>query len=447
LLPLGLSTGCAALTNPVGDAVPVRLVPPEVLAPPRDHEQTIPLTLLGQPRSAVYRLAPGDVLGIYIDRILAGGVVPIPFHVAPPVQIRDQRRLTPATGYPFEIQPDGTLALPLVPPLRVEGLTLVEATDLIRKHYADKQLLKPDIDRVLVTLVQSRQQQVVVFRQEAANFSVGLGGVVSTAKRGTGHLVDLPAYENDVLHALAQTGGLPGLDAYNEVVIFRGAFHDVAERSLLMQQMETSPDGSGAHLTLAPGCQVIHIPLRSLPGQPLPIHPEDVILHTGDVVLLEARDIELFYTGGLLPPGQHILPRDIDLDVVEAVARVGGSLINGAFGGSNLSGALIQPGIGNPSPTHLVVVRKTPGGGQVPIAVDLGRALRDRRERIRVVAGDVLILQEKPEEALARYFSQTFLNFNVVWQAVHSKFVTGIFDVSAPDRLAPRIDTVNIVPR
>jgi hypothetical protein len=275
----------------------------------------------------------------------------------------------------------------------VEGLTIPEATDAIRMHYADKQLLKPDIDRVLVTLVQSRQEQVVVFRQEAANFSVGLGGVISTAKRGTGHVVDLPAYENDVLHALAQTGGLPGLDAYNEVIIFRGAFHDVAERTLLMQQMETAPEGPRARLTLAPGCQAIRIPLRSPPGQPLPIHPEDVILHSGDIVFLEARDIELYFTGGLLPSGQHILPRDIDLDVVEAVAQAGGTLINGAFGGSNLSGALIQPGIGNPSPTHLVVVRKTPGGGQVPIAVDLGKALRHRREGIRVVAGDVLILQ------------------------------------------------------
>src|SRR5205814_2825890 len=135
--------------------------------------------------------------------------------------------------------------------------------------------------------------------------------------------------------------------------------------------------------------QVIRIPLRLLPGEGLPLKAEDVILQTGDVVFLEARDYELFYTGGLLPPGEFVLPRDYDLDVVEAVTRVRGSLINGAFGGSNLSGTLIATGIGNPSPTMLTVLRRLPGGRQLPIRVDLGRALRDSRERILVQPGDV----------------------------------------------------------
>jgi hypothetical protein len=64
--------------------------------------------------------------------------------------------------------------------------------------------------------------------------------------------------------------------------------------------------------------------------------------------------------------------------------------------------------LGNPSPSLLSVIRKTPNGGQLNIRVDLNRALRDPRERILVQAGDVLILQETPGEAIARYFSQTF---------------------------------------
>jgi hypothetical protein len=163
------------------------------------------------------------------------------------------------------------------------------------------------------------------------------------------------------------------------------------------------------------------------------------------VVFLEARDEPLFFTAGLLPPAAHVLPRDRDLDVVEAVALARGPLINGAFGGSNLSGDLVKPGIGNPSPTHLVVLRRTPGGGQVPIAVDLCRALNEPSERILVKAGDVLILQEQPEEALARYFSQTFFNFDMVWQVFHSRWATGVIDVSAPDRFfGTRLPTVNI---
>ena len=72
----------------------------------------------------------------------------------------------------------------------------------------------------------------------------------------------------------------------------------------------------------------------------------------------------------------------------------------------------------------------------MPILVDLNVALRDPRERIVVRPGDLLILQEKPEEALARYFSETFLNFDMVLQVFHSPFATGVLDVSAPDRLS-----------
>jgi hypothetical protein len=174
------------------------------------------------------------------------------------------------------------------------------------------------------------------------------------------------------------------------------------------------------------------------------VQPADVILHTGDVIYLESRDREVFYTGGLLPPAAHVLPRDHDLDVVEAVTLVRGPFVNGAFGGSNLSGDLVKPGIGEASPSLLVVVRRTPGGGQVPIAVDLDVALNKPSERIRVRPGDVLILQEKPEQALARYLSQTFLNFDIFWQVFHGRFANGVLDVSAPDRLPNRVGTLNV---
>jgi len=36
-----------------------------------------------------------------------------------------------------------------------------------------------------------------------------------------------------------------------------------------------------------------------------------LVLNTGDVVFLEARETELFYTGGLLPAGEYVLPRGL----------------------------------------------------------------------------------------------------------------------------------------
>ena len=107
-------------------------------------------------------------------------------------------------------------------PLSVAGKTVAEVEEAVRKHYTvDKQLLQPGNDRILVTLLQPRQVSVVVLRQEANGFNPAPEGLVLTGKRGTELSIDLPAGENDVLHALSVTGGLPGLDAFDEVIIQR----------------------------------------------------------------------------------------------------------------------------------------------------------------------------------------------------------------------------------
>ena len=73
---------------------------------------------------------------------------------------------------------------------------------------------------------------------------------------------------------------------------------------------------------------------------------------------------------------------------------------------------MIGAGIGNPSPNLLSVLRQTPNGGQVTIRVDLDEAARDPRMNILVQAGDVLIMQEAPDQAITRYVTQIFqLNF------------------------------------
>src|SRR5207302_2629243 len=128
----GGAGGCAALTNPVADGIPVRRVPPELLAHPRAAEPTIPLNLLRQPPPAVYRLAPGDVLGVYVEGVLGERGQPLPINLAPAGQPPLLRRQPPAAGYPIPVEPDGTLALPVGGPLRVEGMTVAEAREAIR---------------------------------------------------------------------------------------------------------------------------------------------------------------------------------------------------------------------------------------------------------------------------------------------------------------------------
>jgi protein involved in polysaccharide export with SLBB domain len=434
------------MTNPLLDGVPVREVAPELLAPSKAGEVTVPLNLLRQPPPDTYRLAPGDVLGVYVEGFLGDRNLPLPLHVGPHVRVREQYNLPPAAGYPITVQRDGTVALPAVDAVPVQGLTVAQARDAIRNAYIKKNLIRPEAERIVVSLLTPRQTQVLVFRQETPAFVFSPEGQLPAAKRGTGHLIDLPAYENDVLHALALTGGLPGLDTYNEIIIFRDCFPDAAGASLLLSQLQAGQAVPSAVQAACPCAQVLRIPLRLPCGHTPALRPEEVVLRTGDVVFLEARDTELFYTAGLLPPGMHTLPRDRDLDVIEAVALVRGPLFNGAFGGSNLSGQLIQPGMGNPSPSLLSVLRRVPDGRQLIINVDLRKAVRDPNERILVRAGDVLFLQETPGEATTRYITQTFFNFNLFWQAVHGNHVAGVINVATPDRITESAAQATIVP-
>jgi hypothetical protein len=413
-----LMSGCASLTNPVLNGIPVRLLPDDVLCTPkREQMQTIPLSLLGQQRPDDYVLAAGDVIGVFIAGVFPLTQADQPFPT-PPVYFPSQidplgAGLPPSLGYPITIRHDGRLALPLIEPVLLEGLTVEKAHERIRSAYLDKGILQPGRESVLVTLMQPRQVRVLVFRQEVGGFSAGGRGDISgnNVKQGTGHIVDLRAYENDVVNALAKSGGLPGLDAFAGVFIFRGGQSNPA----LSEALPKLQPGKEGTVLSEIGVKTDYIPVRWAAGEPLPFKPEDAILNDGDVVLLEARVQELFYTGGLLPAGEQVLPRDYDLDVVEAVAQIRGTLINGAFGGSNFTGRLIQQGIGNPNPSALTVIRRTADGGQIPISVDLNRALEDPRERILVQADDMLILQETKSEAVARYVNDVF-NFNVFFR-------------------------------
>jgi protein involved in polysaccharide export with SLBB domain len=435
-----LFTGCAAVTNPVAIGIPVRHLPQELLIKPKDEAHTIPLDLLGQPPPEVYRLAPNDVLGVWIDTVLGDvkSAVPV-MNLTTTLPIREQRRLPPSFGYPVPVREDGTVHLPQVEPIKVQGLSISEAENAIRQVYVKNKILKAGTERVIVTMMFPRQVHVVVLRQESTNIALPQeGGLLAGGKRSTGHLLDLPAYENDVLHAVAQTGGLPGQDAYNEIVIFRNSFRHERDRAALLEKFRVLPPGTNPAQAIGSGAQVVRLPLRLRPGDPVPFGPQDVLVQTGDVVFIEARDHDLFYTGGLLPTGEHVLPRDYDLDVVKAITRVRGPLINGAFSTNNLAGNLISPGLGANSPSLVTVLRRTPDGGQVPIRVDLNRALNDPRENILVRAGDVLVLQEKPYDAVSRYLTQTFFNVNIVWQVVRSSTAIGVIDVAAPDRLGTR---------
>ena len=337
---------------------------------------------------------------------------------APPVNIPEAgSNLPPSIGFPIPVREDGTIALPYIDPIKVDGRSLAEVQADIVKAYVAKEILKIEeafSDRgSRVAHQKQRQYHILVVRQDSGGLTVGTGGGIGQTKRGTGYVLNLPAYENDVLNALARTGGLPGLDAENEVVIERGSFKDFDNKDAVLQ-----------HVAQGYGGQTIRIPMRLRPDEPPPFKPDDVILHNGDIVFIEARDTELFYTGGLLPARQFILPRDYDLDVVQAVAFASGPLLNGNLNQSNLSGNVVQSGIGFPSPSLLTILRRTPGGGQIPIRVSLNDAMRDPRQRVLIQPGDWIILQETLDETIARYLTSQF-HFDFIGEIIRSKNFQG----------------------
>ena len=562
---LGLS-GCAAL-RPI-DGIPARYVPDEVKAPMRSGKKTIDLSLLSQTQPSVYHLDTGDVLAISIE-----GVMPRREGELPPVNMsfNANDEALPALGYPVPVRADGTVSLPMLhSAISVRGMTIKQAEDAVRRAYTvEKKILQSGNERVWVILHRPRQYRVLVIRQEGVEAPTGggmAGGVnLGALKRGTGRAVTLTAYKNDVLHALAETGGLPGLDAENTIYVIRSKRRSVGAAdglatggpptsgwSTAPSQFGVPPLPEGGHsynplpnnfapavpttpnenlpatpgtpapepisspnseeatpgpqtrssvrgassrlqpatlgfesgdstqrvtpaafqsdvqarpsygmpMTLTPPTMnlapqaapmssppmdwqaglppmqptnqwpemsaeawmghastgdptlanhgVTKIPVRLAPGEQLKFTERDILLEDGDIVFIESRDTEIFYTGGLLGGGQYTLPRDYDLDVLGAVAiaqagRNGGTATRATGGITALNNDVTI------SASQAVILRKMPNGSQVPIKVDLYRALRHPDERVLMQPGDFLLLQYTKLEACGAFFERHLL--------------------------------------
>ncbi len=463
LLAIATLAGCAAKRR----TVPARSIPSESCQACDGHGEPINFLTLRQDPPKHYRVASRDVLGVYIEDILGDRQVP------PPVHFPTDASQQPAVGYPTPIRDDGTISLPLIEPIFVEGQTVPEVEQTILKRYRSAKILLPEQrQRIIVTLMKRRTYQVVVVREDQgvplANVT-SESMIVGTNKRGMAYAVDLPAYENDVLHALTETGGLPGNDAKNELVVLRGGFdperrrqenfpllvHPVSGEEVIVDGEIVNLDGLPARVhpiadssndneaslpepakiksenvkpidesilsenaTLEPlpsesligpnrlhesivpqdgHGSIVRIPLRSGRGvTPTRLEPSDVILKTGDIVFVQSREKEVFYTGGLLPGGQHPLPRDYPIDILEAIAMAGAS-VGQSLGGSGPSSGV---NTGTFPATKATVLRRR-GHQQIPIEVDLRRAFHDPRERIQIEPGDFISLEYRGTELVS----------------------------------------------
>jgi hypothetical protein len=419
-------SGCTALVQPI-EGIPAKRLPPQLFAAPKNNLVPVDISLLSIEPPREYQIDAGDILGIYVEGVLpfnSPNQPPEP----PPINFPGENStLPPSLGYPIAVQEDGTLSLPLIEPLEVRGLTLDQVRDRIREAYIEGDILRPEKSRPIVTLIRERTYNIIVVRQDGVG---GIGGgsaggrgaeVRGSSDRSARALqVKLPAGQNDILHALVETGGLPGLQARNEVKLLRAKDADRRKRLEFMklvaaQQQAALSDPCACPPPLPDDPSILRVPLRIQPGTVPNISADDVRLEEGDVVYIEARDTEVFYTGGLLSGGEFVLPRDYDLDVLGAMAMAGagiqsvgqGRQMGGPMGGGG-GMSVVPPGM-------LYILRKTDCNGQVAIEVDLTKAINDPRQRPLIQAGDILILQYKCEEELLNFGMATFFTFGL-WQ-------------------------------
>ena len=414
-------SGCAALTQPI-DGVPANKLPADFFPEPKNDLIPVDISLLSIEPPRDYQLGPGDILGVYVDGILpysAPNSAPEP----PPVNFPGaQSALPPSIGYPIAVQDDGTLSLPLLEPISVEGLTLDQVRDAIRDAYIKEEILRPDKARPIVTIIRERTFNVVVIREDSAQAADANGGN-SRDYAASGTTVNLPAYKNDVLHALVETGGLPGLGAKNEVLILRASKADKRKREEFMRTFyayreAAKLDPCACLPELPDDPTILRIPLRVKPGVVPVLDEEDVTLQNGDIVYIESREREVFYTGGLLGGGEFPLPRDYDLDVLGAMAMSGqlyqtGQMGGNRGGGGGLGGFGGLGGIQGVPPGIVYILRKTDCDGQIAIEVDLKEAYNNPSARPLIQPGDYVILQYKCEEELINYGLQTFFTFGI----------------------------------
>ena len=373
------------------DAVPARRLPPTVLARPKADLLDTSKGRLRITPTEVYILDAGDTLGVYIQDILGSE------EAVPPVNFPEDAATPPSIGYPVPIREDGTISLPLVDAIYVADGTIIQAEEKIRQAYIDADIINADNLRetgIIVSIMRKREVRVLVIREDT-------GGAIRTSvgelndRKGSGSLVDLKVGENDLMTALSATGGLPGVDALNEVVIFKGGQAGSREFDAKVAQymLQRDPCACRPPLPDPYGPGAVRIPLRYYPEDPPTFTEEDITLEAGDIVYIPARDREKYYTGGILGGGEFLLPRDYDLNVLQAIAAAGGQV--GSTGSGLGSISPFGGGGGNTfPPSRAIVIRQLPNDcGEIVIRVDLAQALTDPRERLLIQPEDTIVVQ------------------------------------------------------
>lgn len=344
-------------------------------------QTVVDASLFQKPERTPYVLDSGDTLGVFVEGV-TGEVNSMPPIHDPPAG----SDLPPAMGYPTLILHDGTIRLPLVEPISVRGLSVPQVETLLQKTYVSgKDPIINERSRVIVSLMRKRTVSVMVVRGDQSQAMIDSrfrGGANSrpisnrSDRSGRIYNLQLPAGENDLLNAMIQTGGLPGVNAKDELIVFR----HLTESSHVTQGFPRSANNQ------QDAANSQSFPLRSNSVSPSLFPRTQNELRAGDIVSIAAKPTAVFYTGGLLGGGEYLIPRDRPLSVIDAISLVGGipaSRGNGAI-------PLEQPRL-------LTLIRRA-GNTQFQCRFDLRNGYSQQASETIVQSGDYLILDYSPSQ-------------------------------------------------
>jgi polysaccharide export outer membrane protein len=321
----------------------------------KEHKYTthdVPAALLADPwkpacnadlSSTVVRRPPRKIeRGDTVEVVLASGL-----------KSSEMTKITTTVG------DDGTVALPLIGRVPIDGQPLESAGDAVVQACHETGVKRPPF--VQVTLQQPRQNRITVL------------GAVDRPGSCT-----VPRDNCDLVTVLAAAGGL-SREAGEKIVIRReprpkpGTSRRRASMEGEIQQTAASdsPEGDDRQWPLR-----IHQELDlTMPADQLPL----VELRDGDVVVVERRDPpSVLVTGMVRRPGRYLFPIGQDYRLLDALAEAGG--------------------IENKVVDTVVVCRHVPNEHKTAlIQVSLHEATREPDNNIRMMPGDIVSVEPTPK--------------------------------------------------
>lgn len=347
-------------------------LPDQFRVPPAPGDVTANLAHLSGPGQSETLISPGDKLSL----VIASGY--------------DAERNRPQL---IRVSEDGSLEVPLVGPVAVTGMDVMDASRAIAKASVERGIY--------------RQPHVAVDIEKKAMNRITVMGAV---KKPGVH--EVPRSSSDLLHALAMAGGM-NEDAGTEVEILKHQSesghtrlaHDASE--VQETQLNSSSgeiqlaaysqlEGGAGHSpgTLEAGPVTERIDLASLMKNGTKAHGNTFQLADRDVVLVPPTKKRTIHVGGLVKrPGQYELPRLEDVHLLDALALAGG--------------------VNSEAADKVLIIRRVEGKERpLLIRASIAEAKHNGRENLRLAVGDMVSIERTPATVIVDTLSR-FIRMSV----------------------------------